>query len=929
MSSLINASEASLPLSTLPLAVSSENVEASATIPVLRASAPQLLQSPDSLSQDVLSNVSTDQVFDPSEQSFISDNILTNTSITEDFNGWSIADTTEAYNLTDEALSNDSLHQVSTPQVQATPDLDATLLSSNSFETIVSPPLVNQELEYSASSPNALPTSSKELIVIDAQVEDYDAAVAAVNPNAEVFILDPSTDGIDQITELLSTRSDLNNLHIVSHGNSGQLQLGSTILSQSNLEAYGDRLQDWSSAFSQSADILIYGCNVAHGVSGQTFIDQISSYTGTDIAASTDYTGNANLNADWDLEYQNGSIETDLAFSEEFTASYEGVLNSPIRVEAEKMNRSGYRIESTNAASGGKVLSFAGQKNNETGQASFKFNGKKGSYDVVVGYFDENDGQARLQVSHKGKKIDDWTLNKQLGSSLARSQNLVRRTVASPLNINKGDKFQLKGFEKGEEHARIDYIEFIPRTKSTPNTSGGKETLDPSPEPDNEQKQPTSTNNLTRRRIEAEDMQRSNYRLESNKAASGGSLLSLVGRKGKETGTASFKFNGAKGKYDVVLGYVDETDGQASLQVLHKGNSLSRWTLDKKLGSTGISNKNIVQRTVARGLTLDSGDNFQIKGFENQEEHARIDYIEFIPKEGTTSGEPDDSSTPKTNQQKASKETDDNEPDTPTTPKNNDGEKQPTSPPSKPNENSKNSKLLLNDTFNSSVSKDWRREDSPDKSHSLNIVNDPTGGSNKVARFETRKSDPLASGSYRSELAGPMTKIGDERWYGFSTLLPSNWKTDPAGEIISQWHSAPDRSKGETWPGKNPPLSIHVDGNEMYIKANWNTGSGKKSSILWRGNYQKGDWTDWVVNTKWSNSSNGYIKVWKDDKLIVDYKGPNTHHDHTGGMYFKTGLYKYSWKRNPAQSSTNSRVLYVDNVKIGDKNSNYTAVDPS
>ncbi|MEM9449756.1 MAG: polysaccharide lyase [Cyanobacteria bacterium P01_E01_bin.6] len=150
---------------------------------------------------------------------------------------------------------------------------------------------------------------------------------------------------------------------------------------------------------------------------------------------------------------------------------------------------------------------------------------------------------------------------------------------------------------------------------------------------------------------------------------------------------------------------------------------------------------------------------------------------------------------------------------------------------------------------------------SSNSSNTSQNVAKSTFRSDKVARFEVRKTDPLASGSFRSEISTPHEPIGAELSYEFSLLLPSNWKTDPSGEIISQWHSAPDRSKGETWPGKNPPISIHVDGNEMYIKANWNTGSGKKSSIFWRGSYQKGDWTDWVVNTKWSNSSNGYIKI--------------------------------------------------------------------
>jgi hypothetical protein len=231
----------------------------------------------------------------------------------------------------------------------------------------------------------------------------------------------------------------------------------------------------------------------------------------------------------------------------------------------------------------------------------------------------------------------------------------------------------------------------------------------------------------------------------------------------------------------------------------------------------------------------------------------------------------------------------------------------------------KNADILLNESFESGrLSSNWRREDSPDQPHSLNIVDNPTGRSSKALRVEVRKSDPLASGSYRSELSAPIEPVGSEMLYEFSTLLPSTWKNDPANEIISQWHGAPDTSKeGETWSG-SPPLSIQIDGNEMFIKTNWNTGSGYKSKILWRGDYEKGSWTDWIVWAKWFNSSKGVIQVWKNNQLIVDHQGPNTHYNQSRGIYFKTGIYKYSWKRNPASSNTTARVMYVDDVRVAD-----------
>ncbi|MEM8501863.1 MAG: PA14 domain-containing protein [Cyanobacteria bacterium P01_D01_bin.1] len=141
---------------------------------------------------------------------------------------------------------------------------------------------------------------------------------------------------------------------------------------------------------------------------------------------------------------------------------------------------------------------------------------------------------------------------------------------------------------------------------------------------------PSSSTGLSIR-VDAEDMVRSNYRLELSNFSSSGKFLSFKGRTRDEKGTASTEFSGESGSYDVVASYVDEKDGVASLSLEHNGNQLDAWKLDANLGSAGISNKNIVRRTVADGLAIEKGDTFQLLGVENGNEHARVEYLEFIP----------------------------------------------------------------------------------------------------------------------------------------------------------------------------------------------------------------------------------------------------------------------------------------------------------
>ena len=100
---------------------------------------------------------------------------------------------------------------------------------------------------------------------IDSQVPDYQSLVAGVTPGTEVVVLDEHRDAIDQITQILALRTNIDSIHIISHGAPGSLQLGDGSLSLDNLETYSEQLQQWGSAFTESADILIYGCNVASG----------------------------------------------------------------------------------------------------------------------------------------------------------------------------------------------------------------------------------------------------------------------------------------------------------------------------------------------------------------------------------------------------------------------------------------------------------------------------------------------------------------------------------------------------------------------------------------------------------------------------------------------------------------------------------------
>ncbi|MDD1610369.1 MAG: DUF4347 domain-containing protein, partial [Methylococcaceae bacterium] len=161
--------------------------------------------------------------------------------------------------------------------------------------------------------------NTKQLFVIDKNVDGWRDLLNNAGLGVSVLILDPSQDGLTQIANAITAYANLDAIHILSHGSVASLQLGSATLNSENLNLYTQQLTTIGNALSENGDLLLYGCNVAQGDIGQQFIEQLSILTGADVAASTNLTGDANQGGDWVLEAQTGAIEANSAMV--FTAT--------------------------------------------------------------------------------------------------------------------------------------------------------------------------------------------------------------------------------------------------------------------------------------------------------------------------------------------------------------------------------------------------------------------------------------------------------------------------------------------------------------------------------------------------------------------------------------------------------------------------------
>jgi fibronectin-binding autotransporter adhesin len=115
---------------------------------------------------------------------------------------------------------------------------------------------------------------------------------------------------VQKIAAVLADKSDLDVIHMVSHGSAGAIRLGTSSLSASTLERYHSELTTIGQALTAEGDLLLYGCDVGRGSEGARFLSALAAATGADVAASINPTGNSALGGDWALEVASGSIES-------------------------------------------------------------------------------------------------------------------------------------------------------------------------------------------------------------------------------------------------------------------------------------------------------------------------------------------------------------------------------------------------------------------------------------------------------------------------------------------------------------------------------------------------------------------------------------------------------------------------------------------
>jgi hypothetical protein len=179
---------------------------------------------------------------------------------------------------------------------------------------------------------------NQQVVFIDSRVPDLQDLVEGVDPGTQVFVLDSSSDGIEQIADILASNhlTNLSSIAIVSHGDSGDLELGSSFIADGDLVGHASALAEIGSALAPDGTIQLYGCDVALGANGQQFINDFSMFAGgATVEAASHAVGSAALGGSWTLDASsNGAVPADgTPFTPAALAQFDATLATTVQTE--------------------------------------------------------------------------------------------------------------------------------------------------------------------------------------------------------------------------------------------------------------------------------------------------------------------------------------------------------------------------------------------------------------------------------------------------------------------------------------------------------------------------------------------------------------------------------------------------------------------
>lgn len=181
----------------------------------------------------------------------------------------------------------------------------------------------------------------------------------------------------------------------------------------------------------------------------------------------------------------------------------------------------------------------------------------------------------------------------------------------------------------------------------------------------------------------------------------------------------------------------------------------------------------------------------------------------------------------------------------------------------------------------------------------------PVVDGSRVALFRIHVTDPIVKNNFRSEARLLANRLGREAVYHVVLGTPAAWIPSPQRVLVTQWHGANDFFLLE--PGRFPPMELAIQGRDWVVFKAWDArwrskddgyGNTQGRRLIGTVPFEPGKEVDWRFDVRWSTGADGFVRAYKDGRLVVDDRGPNAFNDLVG-PYMKFGVYVPQWKGKP------------------------------
>lgn len=199
--------------------------------------------------------------------------------------------------------------------------------------------------------------------------------------------------------------------------------------------------------------------------------------------------------------------------------------------------------------------------------------------------------------------------------------------------------------------------------------------------------------------------------------------------------------------------------------------------------------------------------------------------------------------------------------------------------------------------FENGTTGDWSKVQSVSNDR-VQVVSNPVREGQKALQVTVKQGDdPIRSGNDRAELVYmSLEPKGSEYWYRWSVMFPADYPSHPKWQLFTQWHQ-------EGLAG-TPPFEMYVVGEEMRLRT-----GGHEGPLLWTAPLARGQWHDFVLRVKWSDSDDGFVEMYHNGKVALPKTAAAT--QLPGQLnYLKMGLYR---SREISQTAS----IYFDDVRMG------------